>query len=109
MTELLFEGGGTLFETGDDSNLIRRIIVGFIDFGAAAVRPRSRKAMWRRLLRDFVLLYVVVFLWLHFIGYRSWHPEFHRVRESLYAAATSSIPLALLGTFFSYLSAVWRS
>jgi hypothetical protein len=96
----------TLFETTDDSSLIRRITVGFIDFGTAALRPLGRKAIWRRLFRNFGLFYIVFLLWLHFIGYKSYHPVFHRVHETLKDSATSAIPLALLATVFIYLCTI---
>jgi hypothetical protein len=96
-------GEETLLEIVDNPSLIRRIITGFLELATASLRPLRRKAIRRRLLRDFMLLYIVVFLWLHFVGYRSWYPEFHRVRETFRASAITSIPLALFGTVCSYL------
>ena len=66
------------------------------------MRPLRRKAVRWRIVRDFVLIYPVLVVWLHFIGYRSWYPEFHRVREGVQQAAIESIPLAILAALLSY-------
>jgi hypothetical protein len=93
-----------VLEIADNPSLIRRVFSGLVELAKASARPLRRKAVRRRLLRDFVLLYIVAILWLHFIGYRSWYPEFHRVRKELRPAAIHSIPLAIFGTIISYFS-----
>jgi len=93
---------GELLELADGPSLPRRILTGFAEIAAASFRPLRRKTIRWRLLRDYLLFYIVIFLWLHFIGYRSWHPEIHRVRETVHQAAISAIYLALLATILSY-------
>jgi len=93
-----------MFETADNPNLIRRVTTAAVELVKASLRPLRRKAVRHRFFFDFVWIYVLVFLWLHFIGYRSWYPEFHRVREPLSAAGITSVPLALSGAVCSYFS-----
>jgi hypothetical protein len=93
-----------VLEIADNSGLVRRIIAGLIDLTTALVRPLRRERVRHYLLRAFILFYVAFILYLHFIGYRSWRPEFHRVHEEFRTAAIESIPLALVGTLFFYLS-----
>ena len=92
-----------MFEKEDSPNLIRRVTEGSTELVRASLRPLRRRTIRRRLLRDYVMIYIAVVLWLHFIGYRSWYPEFHRVRETFHDAAIRSFPKALLGTLISYL------
>jgi hypothetical protein len=91
-----------LLEQTDSPGLIRRIVAGLFELAKSSVLPLRRRAVRRWLLRTCVLLYIVSVLWLHYIGYRSWHPEFHRVRETIRDSALDSIPLALFGTVLAY-------
>lgn len=93
-----------MFEIPDDSNILRRIAEGAVELAVASVRPLRRKVIRHRLILDFIWMYLLAFLWLHFIGYRSWYPAFHRVHETLTASAISAIPLAGFGAVGSYFS-----
>lgn len=88
-------------------SLIRNIFTGLKELVTGSVRPLRRKPVRRRIVRDFVLVYPVFVLWLHFIGYRSWYPEFHLVREGVPRAAIESIPLAILAAILSYFWMLW--
>jgi hypothetical protein len=79
---LLLPGEDALFETAENPSLIRRIAAGFIELTKASLRPLRYKAVRLRFLRDCVLFYMLMVLLLHFVGYRRWYPEFHRVRET---------------------------
>jgi len=93
-----------VFEVADNASIIRRIASGLAELAKASLRPLRRRAVRLRFARDFVLFYFLMFLLLHFVGYRSWYPEFHRVRETLRGSAITSVPLAVLGAVFSYFS-----
>ncbi len=68
------------------------------------MRPLRRKPVRRYLLATYVFSYVLGVLWFHYIGYRSYHPEFHRVRETLYDSARDGIWAAFVPTIFLYVS-----
>lgn len=97
-------GEDALLEIAENTSLIRRIASGLGELAIASLRPLKHGAVRLRFLRDFVVFYVLMVLVLHFVGYRSWHPYLHRVRETLHDSAISSFPLALLGAVFSYFS-----
>lgn len=101
---LLLPGENALFETAENPSLIRRIATGLVELTKSSLRPLRHRAVRLRFLRDWVLFYILVVLLLHFVGYRSWYPEFHRVRETFHDSAISSVPLSLLGAVFSYFS-----
>ena len=91
-----------LFEIAPGPNIIRRITDGLLALVKAFLRPLSHHAVRVRFLRDLVVFYVVILLLLHFGGYRSWYPQFHRVHETFHDAAISSVPLALFGAIVFY-------
>jgi hypothetical protein len=97
-------GDESLFEVADNPSIIRRIASALAELAKASLRPLRHKAVRLLFVRDFVLFYFLMFLLLHFIGYRSWHPEFHKVHEAFRDSAITSIPLALLGAVLSYFS-----
>lgn len=97
-------GGVALFEIAENSGLIRRIATGLLELVRASLRPLKYGTVRLRFLRDFVLFYVLLVLLLHFVGYRSWYPQFHWVRETLHDSAISAVPLSLLAAVLSYLS-----
>jgi len=103
-TYILKEEKRVLLEIADEPGLVRRIATGSVDLVKASLRPLKRKAVRHRLLFDFVWMYVLVFLWVHFIGYRSRYPEFHWVRKTISDSAITSVPLALFGSTLSYFS-----
>ena len=93
-----------MFEVADNPSIIRRIASGLAELARASSRPLRHRAVRLRFVRDFVLCYFLLFLLLHSVGYRSWYPEFHRVRETLHGSAITAVPLAVLGAVFSYFS-----
>lgn len=93
-----------MFELPEAPSLIRRIGCGLIELAQASLRPLRYREVQFRILRDCVLGYVVMVLMLHFVGYRSWYPHFHRVRETLHDAAIHSVPLSFFLAVFSYFS-----
>lgn len=68
----------------------------------ASARPLRRKAVRWYIVRDFLLFYPSCVVFLRFVGYHSYYPHFHRVRESIHQAILEAIPLALLGVLLSY-------
>lgn len=99
---LLLPGEDALFETAENPSLIRRIATGLTELTKASLRPLRFRAVRLRFLRDCLLFYTLAVLLLHFVGYRRWYPEFHRVRETFHDSAIDSIPLSLLGAVISY-------
>lgn len=80
-----------MFETADGPTIIRRITTGLVELAKASFRPLRYRAVRRRFLLDFVLIYILIFL-ANLVGYH----------EAFRNSAIISIPLALLGAVYCY-------
>src|SRR4051812_26276766 len=96
-----------MFETVQESGMIRRIGTNVADLARDAVTPLRRRSIRWKLLRDALVLYFAFVLWLHFIGQRHRNPELHYVRLPYREAAVEAAPMGVGLAVMLYLSKVW--
>jgi hypothetical protein len=98
-----------VFETTQDEGISRRIAANATWFAKLALRPLNRRETWRHIAFNSCLGFFVSIVYLHYIGTRSWYPEFHRVRLTFRDASLQAIPMGLGIGIFMYLSRIWSS
>ncbi len=96
-----------MLETTKDEGILQRTAANAAWFARLALRPLKRWKTWRYIGANAALGFVLCLVYLHYIGGRSWYPEFHRVKLTFRDAAVQAIPMGIGFGLLMYLSRIW--